>query len=105
MACLASLNTCYHEVGYLGKGARKKKKRKTKYAKKILPPSIKEQEKHWLRRAVSPLHHKATQKRELMGIWRVIGSIQLQDLSVRLPHAVGCCGPQCGVVSTALRIV
>eukprot|EP00983_Pelagomonas_calceolata_P096933 1158188-Pelagomonas_calceolata.AAC.9 len=32
---------------------------------------------------MGPLHHKATEKRVYMGIWRVIGSIRLQNLSVR----------------------
>eukprot|EP00983_Pelagomonas_calceolata_P101953 1158751-Pelagomonas_calceolata.AAC.2 len=31
-------------------------------AEKTLPTSSKEKEKHWLRRAVIPLHHKATEK-------------------------------------------
>eukprot|EP00983_Pelagomonas_calceolata_P049654 1141618-Pelagomonas_calceolata.AAC.2 len=42
-----------------------------------------EKETHWLRRAVSLLHHKATKKKKLMGIWRGTGSTQLQNLAVR----------------------
>eukprot|EP00983_Pelagomonas_calceolata_P066574 1149102-Pelagomonas_calceolata.AAC.8 len=53
------------------------------YAEKTLPTSIKETEKQRLRRAVSPLHHKATEKRVLIGVWRVLGSVRLQNLFVR----------------------
>eukprot|EP00983_Pelagomonas_calceolata_P005023 164180-Pelagomonas_calceolata.AAC.4 len=35
---------------------------------------ILEKETHWIRKAVSPLHHKATDLRVLMGIGRVPGS-------------------------------
>eukprot|EP00983_Pelagomonas_calceolata_P010714 346559-Pelagomonas_calceolata.AAC.1 len=37
----------------------KEKKRKTTKAEETLPTSIMEEETHWPRRAVSPLHHKA----------------------------------------------
>eukprot|EP00983_Pelagomonas_calceolata_P000401 13134-Pelagomonas_calceolata.AAC.1 len=40
-------------------------------------------ETHWLRRAVSPLHHKATEKKVKRGIWRVTGSIRLHIVPVR----------------------
>eukprot|EP00983_Pelagomonas_calceolata_P127062 1161364-Pelagomonas_calceolata.AAC.2 len=43
------------------------KKRKKLQAGKTLPTSIKEKETHWLRRAMSPLHHRATRRRMLMG--------------------------------------
>eukprot|EP00983_Pelagomonas_calceolata_P127668 1161429-Pelagomonas_calceolata.AAC.7 len=48
-----------------------------------LPASIKEKETHWLRRAVSPLHHKAAKQKMPMGIWRVARSSWLQNLTVR----------------------
>eukprot|EP00983_Pelagomonas_calceolata_P017205 538979-Pelagomonas_calceolata.AAC.1 len=32
---------------------------------------------------MSPLHHKATGKKVLMGIWRVIGSIRFKNLAAR----------------------
>eukprot|EP00983_Pelagomonas_calceolata_P085918 1156651-Pelagomonas_calceolata.AAC.2 len=55
---------------YVGRGKKgKEKKRKTTQAEETLPTSIKEKETHWLRRAVSLLHHKATKKKKLMGIW------------------------------------
>eukprot|EP00983_Pelagomonas_calceolata_P131365 1161771-Pelagomonas_calceolata.AAC.3 len=38
---------------------------------------------HWCRRAVSLLHHSATDLKVLMGIWRVTRSARLQDLFVR----------------------
>eukprot|EP00983_Pelagomonas_calceolata_P026071 818821-Pelagomonas_calceolata.AAC.1 len=40
-------------------------------------------ETHWLKRAVSPLHHEDYKKKFLMGIWRVIGSTRLHNLAVR----------------------
>eukprot|EP00983_Pelagomonas_calceolata_P006642 218014-Pelagomonas_calceolata.AAC.1 len=48
-----------------------------------LPTSIKEKETHWHRRAVSLLHHKAAKKKKPMGIWRVSGSIRLQNIAER----------------------
>eukprot|EP00983_Pelagomonas_calceolata_P009775 316963-Pelagomonas_calceolata.AAC.1 len=39
-------------------------------ASRALPTSIKEQETHWLRKALNSLHHKATKQKVLMGIWR-----------------------------------
>eukprot|EP00983_Pelagomonas_calceolata_P129691 1161626-Pelagomonas_calceolata.AAC.5 len=42
-----------------------------------------EKETHWLRRALSPLHHKATEQEVLMGIWRVTGGTRLQNLASR----------------------
>eukprot|EP00983_Pelagomonas_calceolata_P095741 1158047-Pelagomonas_calceolata.AAC.2 len=50
---------------------------------KALPTSIRKKETHWLGRAVSLLHHKATEQEMLMGIWRVIGSTRLLSLAVR----------------------
>eukprot|EP00983_Pelagomonas_calceolata_P016562 523028-Pelagomonas_calceolata.AAC.1 len=44
---------------------------------------MKEKETHWLRRAVSLLHHKAKKKKKLMWTWRVTGSTLLQNLAVR----------------------
>eukprot|EP00983_Pelagomonas_calceolata_P107678 1159374-Pelagomonas_calceolata.AAC.1 len=45
---------------------------------------MKEKETCWLRRAVSPLHHKATKKKVLMGTWRFTTECtRLQDLAVR----------------------
>eukprot|EP00983_Pelagomonas_calceolata_P115604 1160217-Pelagomonas_calceolata.AAC.23 len=38
-------------------------------------------ETYWRKRAVSPLHHHAGTERDL-GIWRVAGSIRLQNLAV-----------------------
>eukprot|EP00983_Pelagomonas_calceolata_P077832 1154030-Pelagomonas_calceolata.AAC.1 len=59
-------------------------KRKENYVGRgILPTSITEKETHWLRRAVSPPHHKAARKKKLMWIWRVTGSTRLQNLAVR----------------------
>eukprot|EP00983_Pelagomonas_calceolata_P042917 1138708-Pelagomonas_calceolata.AAC.1 len=52
-------------------------------AEKTLSTSIKEKETHWHRRAVSPLHHKATILKMLMETWRVSGSTRLQGLAVR----------------------
>eukprot|EP00983_Pelagomonas_calceolata_P057754 1145204-Pelagomonas_calceolata.AAC.4 len=57
-----------------------KKRKETTYAEKTLPTSIKEKETHWLRRAVSPLQHKA-KKKVLMGVWRVTGSTRLHNLA------------------------
>eukprot|EP00983_Pelagomonas_calceolata_P065641 1148670-Pelagomonas_calceolata.AAC.1 len=48
-----------------------------------LPTYIKEEEKHWLRRAVSLLHQKATEQKVLVGIGRVTGSTRIQSLAVR----------------------
>eukprot|EP00983_Pelagomonas_calceolata_P083942 1156261-Pelagomonas_calceolata.AAC.2 len=45
-----------------------KKRKKTAEAEEALPTSIKEKETHWLRRAVSPLHHQDGSK-ILVGIW------------------------------------
>eukprot|EP00983_Pelagomonas_calceolata_P079673 1154789-Pelagomonas_calceolata.AAC.1 len=50
-------------------------------AEETLSTSIEEKETNWLRRALSPLHHKATEKEMLVGTWRVTGSIHLQNLS------------------------
>eukprot|EP00983_Pelagomonas_calceolata_P039237 1137091-Pelagomonas_calceolata.AAC.1 len=52
-------------------------------AEETLPTSTKEKETHWLRGAVSLLHHKAAKKKKLMGIWRVTGSTRHQNLAVR----------------------
>eukprot|EP00983_Pelagomonas_calceolata_P022833 718556-Pelagomonas_calceolata.AAC.1 len=38
---------------------------------------------HWLRRAMSPLHHKDLEQEALMGVWRVPGSTRLQNLALR----------------------
>eukprot|EP00983_Pelagomonas_calceolata_P047735 1140769-Pelagomonas_calceolata.AAC.10 len=62
---------------------KKKKQHRHCLAEKTLPTSIKEKETHWLRRVVSPLHHDATKKKKLMGIWRVIGSTRLHNLAAR----------------------
>eukprot|EP00983_Pelagomonas_calceolata_P116691 1160337-Pelagomonas_calceolata.AAC.1 len=40
-------------------------------------------EAHWLKRAVSALHHKAG-KEGLVGTWRVARSTRLQNLAVRI---------------------
>eukprot|EP00983_Pelagomonas_calceolata_P039226 1137083-Pelagomonas_calceolata.AAC.1 len=58
------------------------KKRKIAPAEETPPTSLKEKERHWLRRAVSPLNHKATKQKVLMGIWRVSGSSWPQNLAV-----------------------
>eukprot|EP00983_Pelagomonas_calceolata_P071768 1151400-Pelagomonas_calceolata.AAC.1 len=42
-----------------------------------LPSLIKEKEKHWLRSAASPLHHKATKQKVLMGLPRWYILLQL----------------------------
>eukprot|EP00983_Pelagomonas_calceolata_P070430 1150781-Pelagomonas_calceolata.AAC.1 len=42
-----------------------------------------EKETHWLRNAASPLHHKATNLKVLLGIWRITGSTRLQDVAVK----------------------
>eukprot|EP00983_Pelagomonas_calceolata_P061974 1147076-Pelagomonas_calceolata.AAC.3 len=57
--------------------------RQTTQAVETLPTSITEKETRWLRRAVSPLHHKAVKQKMLMGIWRVTGSTWLHNLAVR----------------------
>eukprot|EP00983_Pelagomonas_calceolata_P101988 1158756-Pelagomonas_calceolata.AAC.3 len=61
---------------------RKKRTIKTTTRKAEETPytSNKEKETHWLRRAMSHLHHEATKQRTLMGIWRVTGSTRLQNL-------------------------
>eukprot|EP00983_Pelagomonas_calceolata_P024151 759585-Pelagomonas_calceolata.AAC.1 len=55
-------------------------------AQQTVPASIKEKETHWLKRAGSPLHHKAEAKRASvhppMGIWRVARRSRLQNLAV-----------------------
>eukprot|EP00983_Pelagomonas_calceolata_P023856 751174-Pelagomonas_calceolata.AAC.1 len=53
-------------------------------AEESLPRSIKEQETHWLRRALSLPQHKVTKRIMLMGIWGVTGSTQLQNLAVKI---------------------
>eukprot|EP00983_Pelagomonas_calceolata_P045620 1139829-Pelagomonas_calceolata.AAC.1 len=42
-----------------------------------------EKETHWLRRAVSPLHHETARQNMLMGIWRVTGGTRLRNLDAR----------------------
>eukprot|EP00983_Pelagomonas_calceolata_P066035 1148840-Pelagomonas_calceolata.AAC.2 len=59
-----------------------KRNRTIREIEETLPTSSKKQETHRPRRAVNLLHHKATDLKVLMGIWRVTGSIQLQDLAV-----------------------
>eukprot|EP00983_Pelagomonas_calceolata_P057456 1145070-Pelagomonas_calceolata.AAC.4 len=44
---------------------------------------MKEKKTHWLRRAVSPLHHKSTKQIMLMGILKINASTRLQNLAVR----------------------
>eukprot|EP00983_Pelagomonas_calceolata_P009989 323992-Pelagomonas_calceolata.AAC.2 len=56
------------------------KKRLDKNAEENLPTSMKEKEAHWLRRALSPLHHKYSKQKALMGIWRVTRSTRFQSL-------------------------
>eukprot|EP00983_Pelagomonas_calceolata_P097060 1158204-Pelagomonas_calceolata.AAC.2 len=41
----------------------------------------KEEKTHWLKRAVSPLHHTAKEPERLVRIWRVTGSTRLQNLA------------------------
>eukprot|EP00983_Pelagomonas_calceolata_P134549 1162070-Pelagomonas_calceolata.AAC.14 len=60
-----------------------REKDKENYGGRGNSPHIKEKETHWLRRAVSPLHHEATKQKMLMGTWRVAGSNRLQELAVR----------------------
>eukprot|EP00983_Pelagomonas_calceolata_P071431 1151233-Pelagomonas_calceolata.AAC.3 len=52
------LRTHMHPKHRLGKARKERKKRKTMQAEKTLPTSIREKEKHWLRRAINPLHHE-----------------------------------------------
>eukprot|EP00983_Pelagomonas_calceolata_P103794 1158954-Pelagomonas_calceolata.AAC.5 len=52
-------------------GKQRKKKGKTTWADKTLPTSSKEIEIHWLKRADSPLHHKAGEQRIVVVTWRV----------------------------------
>eukprot|EP00983_Pelagomonas_calceolata_P017128 537095-Pelagomonas_calceolata.AAC.1 len=47
------------------------------------PSSIKESETNWLKKYVSPLHHKEKEHKERVGISRVTGSTQLQSLAVK----------------------
>eukprot|EP00983_Pelagomonas_calceolata_P044281 1139237-Pelagomonas_calceolata.AAC.1 len=56
-------------------------------AEKAFPTSIKEKETHWLKRSVSPLHHKGGTK-GLAGIWRAAESIRLWNLAVGNGSAV-----------------
>eukprot|EP00983_Pelagomonas_calceolata_P014979 475991-Pelagomonas_calceolata.AAC.1 len=56
----------------------------TDLAEETLLTSIKEQETRWLRRAVSPLQHRAAKQKELMGTWRVTGSTWFQNLDVKV---------------------
>eukprot|EP00983_Pelagomonas_calceolata_P018671 586091-Pelagomonas_calceolata.AAC.1 len=55
-------------------------KEKKDWAEKTFPTSVKEKEKHWLRRAVNSLNREAY-KELLMGIcqiqWRVTGSTRV----------------------------
>eukprot|EP00983_Pelagomonas_calceolata_P113724 1160013-Pelagomonas_calceolata.AAC.9 len=44
--------------------------KKTTQAEESPSTSLQEKETCWLRRAVSPLHHKASRQNEQMGIWR-----------------------------------
>eukprot|EP00983_Pelagomonas_calceolata_P059501 1145946-Pelagomonas_calceolata.AAC.1 len=68
----------------LSSSARQEKiKSKTTQPEETLLTSIRKKETHWLKRSVSPLHHKAMNLKVLMGIWRVIGSTRFQDLAVR----------------------
>eukprot|EP00983_Pelagomonas_calceolata_P041925 1138269-Pelagomonas_calceolata.AAC.1 len=39
---------------------------------------------------MSPLHHKATRQKTLMGIWRVTGSTRLQNLAMRSNPKFSC---------------
>jgi len=50
-------------------------------AEETLPTSIKQEETRRLKRAISPLHHKAGARRA-SGDWRVAGSIWLQKLAL-----------------------
>eukprot|EP00983_Pelagomonas_calceolata_P058020 1145328-Pelagomonas_calceolata.AAC.5 len=68
-----SVKATVHNVGLGAWGA----------AEENLPTPKKEKETHWLKRAVSPLHHEDYKKNILMGIWRVIGSTWLHYLTVR----------------------
>eukprot|EP00983_Pelagomonas_calceolata_P098660 1158374-Pelagomonas_calceolata.AAC.7 len=61
----------------------RRRKRGTWKTEETLPTSNEEKELHWLRRPMNPLHHKATEKKVFMGIWRVTGSTRLQILAVR----------------------
>eukprot|EP00983_Pelagomonas_calceolata_P012465 399568-Pelagomonas_calceolata.AAC.3 len=67
-------------------------------AEKTLPSLIKEKETHWLRRAVSPLHHKATKRRsslphyndnngDLEGYWKGKGYIAVPAYKGSLAEA------------------
>eukprot|EP00983_Pelagomonas_calceolata_P079961 1154930-Pelagomonas_calceolata.AAC.1 len=58
-------------------------RKKRHIGSKTFPAYIKEKETHWHRRAASPLQREATRQKMLMGIWRVTGSTQLQNLAVR----------------------
>eukprot|EP00983_Pelagomonas_calceolata_P016419 518296-Pelagomonas_calceolata.AAC.1 len=58
-------------------------------AEETFPTLIKERETHWHRRAVSPLHHKATKQGVLVGIWRDSGSTWQQNLDVESIMAMG----------------
>eukprot|EP00983_Pelagomonas_calceolata_P086222 1156720-Pelagomonas_calceolata.AAC.5 len=40
-------------------------------AEGTLPASIKEKETHWLRRAVSPLHHEAAKQKESFQLYHI----------------------------------
>eukprot|EP00983_Pelagomonas_calceolata_P057855 1145246-Pelagomonas_calceolata.AAC.3 len=58
-------------------------------AGKILPTSIQEKETHWLKRALSPIHTKQEQE-GLVGILRIAGSTQLQNLVARSCPVFSC---------------
>eukprot|EP00983_Pelagomonas_calceolata_P038780 1136917-Pelagomonas_calceolata.AAC.5 len=80
---LDNKNIPHSQVLEPGASSNPTEKKKTTQADETLPISIKEKEAHWLRRAVSPLHHKDVKERVLMGIWRVSASTRLQNLTVR----------------------
>eukprot|EP00983_Pelagomonas_calceolata_P055992 1144403-Pelagomonas_calceolata.AAC.3 len=54
-------------------------------AVETLPTSINEKETHWLRRAVTSLHHhdEAKKQKVVLGIWGFTRSTRLQSLAVR----------------------
>eukprot|EP00983_Pelagomonas_calceolata_P075826 1153170-Pelagomonas_calceolata.AAC.2 len=48
-----------------------------------LPTTVKERETHLLRKAVTPLQHKAMEQTGLVGTWRATGSTWLHNLAAR----------------------
>eukprot|EP00983_Pelagomonas_calceolata_P095562 1158025-Pelagomonas_calceolata.AAC.5 len=58
----------------------------------------------WLKRAASPRHHNAKGQKGLVGVWRVTGSTQLQNLDARWHPPKGLSGALSWMVTVALSL-